>query len=62
MGYELYILGIIILAAIVFWLWILIDAIRRPKLPDKILWILVILFTSIIGAVVYYMLIRKVKK
>ena len=47
---------ILIIAWEVFWIVELIDAARR-EFPDpntKILWILVILFTQTIGAIIYY--------
>ncbi len=62
MGIELYIYGIAALAVLGFWIWMLVDAIRRPKFPDKILWVLVIIFTFIVGAVVYFLLIKRQDK
>ena len=45
-------LGII---AVVVWIWALIDAIRNPGLEDtmRIVWVLVIVFTGILGAIIY---------
>jgi len=43
------------LAATVFWLWMLIDAVtNEPTTNDKILWFLVIFFLHFIGALVYF--------
>lgn len=62
---------ILILAAIVlfvFWLWMLIDCLKRPDDKfaiggnyAKLIWILVIIFTGFIGALLYYFLIKKIK-
>ncbi len=39
-----------------FWIWMLVDClIRKFKDPDeKIVWIIVIIFASIIGAIIYF--------
>jgi hypothetical protein len=49
-------LGIISLLIIVFWIWMLIDAIQNKGLTDgeKIGWVLAIVFLHIIGALLYY--------
>ena len=49
----LVILGII---ASIFWLWMLIDAIGNSRLngTEKIIWVLVVLFLHVLGALVYY--------
>ena len=48
----LFILGI---AALCVWIWALIDAIQNPTLDStmRIVWVLVIVFTQIIGAIIY---------
>ena len=40
----------------VFWLWMLIDcATKEPSTGnDKLIWMLVILFTHLLGALIYY--------
>lgn len=42
--------------AFVFWIWMLIDAIKNPGLSDteKIVWVLVIVFLHFLGALVYF--------
>ncbi len=60
---------ILILAAIVLlisWLWMLIDCLKRPDdmfkfggNNAKLIWVLVIIFTGFIGALIYYFLIKK---
>jgi Phospholipase_D-nuclease N-terminal len=48
--------GIISVGIIVFWIWMLIDAIQNKGLTDgeKIGWVLAIVFLHIIGAILYY--------
>jgi prolipoprotein diacylglyceryltransferase len=52
--------AVLALAAFAFWIWMLIDAIKR--LPSegntKLIWILVIVFTGVIGALIYYFVQR----
>ncbi len=55
-----------IVAAVFFviWLWMLIDCLRRDNYDgpnDKLLWALVILFAGIIGAAIYYFVIKTKK-
>lgn len=55
-------LGIINLPLFLFWLWLLIDLIKRDfeKDNDKLMWLLIILLSPIYaGAFVYYFLIKK---
>ena len=42
--------------AFVFWIWMLIDAIKNPRLDSnqRIIWVLVIVFLNWIGALIYY--------
>jgi len=49
------IIAILGLAATGFWLWMLIDAITRCPSENnlKLIWILVIVFTGVIGALIY---------
>jgi RsiW-degrading membrane proteinase PrsW (M82 family) len=39
-----------------FWIWMLVDAIKNPKLNgnQKLIWVLVIVFLNWIGALVYF--------
>jgi phospholipase D-like protein len=50
------IIGAIVLAAFVFWIWMLVHAVTNKGLGDgeKIAWVLVILFTHFIGALIYF--------
>lgn len=49
------------LAAFVFWLWMLIDALKSKHLSDneKLVWVLVLVFTHFLGAAIYFFVGRK---
>jgi len=54
--------GVIIgLAVLAFWIWALVDAIKNPRLTDneRLIWIIVILLTSWLGALIYILVGRK---
>ena len=46
---------------IIFWVKMIIDAAKRqfPKENDKVVWILVIVLASFIGALIYYFVVKK---
>ncbi len=48
------------LAGTAFWIWMLIDcAVNEPSQGnDKLIWILIIVFTHLIGAVIYFVIRR----
>ena len=46
------------LAALVFWIWAIVDVVKVPddstfKAGNKLIWVLVIVFAGVIGAVIY---------
>ena len=49
------VIGIVSLGAFAVWLWMLIDAIQHTPSENnlKLIWILVIILTGIIGALIY---------
>jgi len=51
------------IAAMIFWILMLIDVVTRefPNPNDKLMWVLLIIFTHSIGALVYYFLVKKKK-
>lgn len=53
---------LVFLAAMVVWVWMLVDAIRRDegeyRTGTKTIWVLVIALTGIIGALIYYFMAR----
>lgn len=53
--------GIIIaILFVIFWIWMIIDCAKRKFKNDleKIIWILVIVFTTWLGALVYFIVVR----
>ncbi len=46
----------------VFWLCILIDAIKHAPEKMKLIWVVVIIFTNIIGALIYYFVEKRPRK
>ena len=52
---------IIALLVLIFWVWMLVDCIRNPALSsnERIVWVLVILFASVLGALIYLLVGRK---
>lgn len=59
MGVGLFGIIVFLLVAI-FWVWMLVDAITRKFNSDieKVVWVLVIIFTHVIGAVIYYLVVK----
>ena len=53
--------AILFLVTTGFWLWMLIDCVQNmeSKDNDKLIWILVLLFTHMLGATLYFFLVHK---
>jgi hypothetical protein len=51
----------LIVFVIVFWIMMLIDSIQRKYKDsnDKVVWVLVIIFTGLIGALIYYFVVKR---
>ena len=47
--------------ASIFWLWMLIDCLMNPRLQgtEKIVWVLLVLFLHLLGAVIYFAIGRQ---
>ena len=56
-----FIIGVL---AFLFWVWMIVDCARRnfKNTPEKIIWLVVIVFGSWIGALVYFIVIRSITK
>jgi len=50
--------------ALIFWIFMLIDVVKRKfkNKNEKIIWVLIIVLTGIIGALIYYFIIKKKHK
>ena len=53
----------IVLASTVLWIWMLIDCLNNKELDsnEKLVWALIIVFTQLIGAIIYFFVGRKKK-
>ena len=49
---------LVMLAFSIFWLWMLIDCIKR-QFNDKVLWIILIVFLNLLGAILYYFIVKR---
>ena len=49
------------LGSLILWIWALVDAIQNPGLSgnERIIWVLVILLTQVLGAILYLLIGRK---
>lgn len=58
---------LLVVVAIIFWLWMLVDVLTRKdkafpgrnKGSERLIWVIVIVFLNIIGAALYYFLVRR---
>jgi cytochrome bd-type quinol oxidase subunit 2 len=61
-GFFSLIFVLVLALVFAFWIWMLVDALMRKKFEDKLVWVLVIIFLHIIGALLYYFLVYSKKK
>lgn len=52
---------IVMMAFLVFWIWMIVDVVKNEKENDLVLWLLILFFAGFIGAIIYYF-IRKKKR
>ena len=54
----------VMIGAVVFWIVMIVDVIQRkfPKKDDKTLWILIVVLAGVIGAIVYYFMVKRKEK
>ena len=59
--FFMFVLGIL---SLVFWIWMLVDCIKRDfkKEDEKIIWLLVIILVQVIGAIIYYFVVKRKDK
>ena len=50
--------------SLVFWILMLVDSIQRKfkKSDERVIWVLVIILTGIIGALIYYFVVKRKAK
>lgn len=49
------------ISAFIFWLWMLVNAIKHQE-DNKVMWVLIIILLSLLGAVIYYFVQKKKRK
>lgn len=54
----------LIIWAIVFWILMLVDSATRKfkQSNEQLVWVLIIIFTGLIGALIYYFIVKKPNK
>jgi hypothetical protein len=55
-------IALLSLALTAFWIWMLVDCAQAPEKPgsnDRVIWILVLVFTSWLGALIYFFVARQ---
>ena len=47
--------------SLIFWIWMIVDVSKRKFKgeSDKVMWILVVVLAGIIGAIIYYFVVKK---
>jgi prolipoprotein diacylglyceryltransferase len=58
------VITIIFILAFVFWIWMIVDCAQRKfrNETDKVVWILVVIFLQLIGAIIYYFAVKRNRK
>jgi len=60
--YSLFILLFLLLALLFFgWIWMIIDCVKRNRFRsgDRVVWILLLVLTGIIGMILYYFMVMR---
>ncbi len=55
------IIFVISIPLMIFWIWMLVDAVKR-KFENKVAWIVILALTGFIGALIYYFAVRRAAK
>ena len=52
---------LLVVVASIFWIWMLIDCLVKPRLVgvEKLVWVLVIFFLHLLGAIIYFAIGRQ---
>jgi len=52
---------LLVVLASIFWIWMLIDCLQNPRLAgvEKLVWVLVIFFLHLLGAIIYFAIGRQ---
>ena len=52
---------LLVVAGTVFWIWMIVECATKDKDPDRLVWTIIIVFTHIIGAALYFFIRRPVR-
>jgi nitrate reductase gamma subunit len=65
-GITLFVLVVLLIVAggTAFWIWMIVDCVTQepPERSDKLAWLLIILLTHVVGALIYYFVRRPQRK
>ncbi|MFN2238529.1 MAG: PLDc N-terminal domain-containing protein [Thermoanaerobaculia bacterium] len=50
---------LIFLPATAFWVWMIIEAATKETGDDRLIWVLIVIFTHFLGAVIYFFVRRR---
>ena len=53
--------GLLAIGGTIFWIWMLVDCLQR-RFKDKLIWVIVLIFTHLLGAILYYFLVKSKKR
>ncbi|MFA4880904.1 MAG: PLDc N-terminal domain-containing protein [Candidatus Doudnabacteria bacterium] len=60
------VIALFVIGGTIFWIWMLVDLLKRDfpaaKENEKIIWVLVLVFTYWLGALIYYFMVKKKDK
>lgn len=56
-----FLVAVIGILVFVFWIWMIVDVAKRkmPNEAEKVMWIILLIFVGVIGAIIYYFLVKK---
>lgn len=53
---------LLVLAGTVFWIWMIVECATKDRDPDRLVWTIIIVFTHIVGAALYFFIRRPVRR
>ena len=60
-GVVFFLFFLVMLAGFAFWIWMIVDCAQHEK-KDQLAWILVIVFAQLLGAIIYYAVVKRKRK
>jgi len=53
---------VFLFGSLAFWIWMLVDCLKKKRFEDKLIWVLVLIFLNVMGAVLYWFLVKGKRK